>query len=546
VIGTGAGGGVMIQQLTEAGMRVVAIQRGPLLTTTDFLNNDELEIIIRDSLFSPGQVETWRPDDATPTVKGRFNYMAHCVGGTMTHWAGWAWRYRPDDFHVLSREGPLAGASLTDWPFDYEELAPWYDVAERDFGVAGDAKSNPFGSPRTTGYPLPPHPPRTSSLMFASGARKLGYRPFPVPMAINSQDYGGRAACMYGGACQQYGCPINAKATTFSVSLPRARATGKLELRANATAFEITVGEDGRARTVRYLDEHRKEHEVAARHVVVSGNAVGTPQLLLGSKSARFPDGLANSSGLVGRNLTYHHFSYVAYVTGEPTRGFLGLETHAAIDDLHASDPRRGFIRGGVVADMNMGNKQPIAYGLVQHPGHPGSKRGWGAAYKRYLRDFPRAGGILSVLEDLPMESNRIDLDPDVKDDLGLPAPRITHRQHPNDVAMNRWFGERQLEIAEAAGAVEKWVVASPTFDLGQPGAAVQGSAHFHGTCRMGDVPSRSVVDRWCRAHDVPNLWVVDGSVFPTAGGYNPTLTILANAYRVADHFVRAAKRLDI
>jgi choline dehydrogenase-like flavoprotein len=382
--------------------------------------------------------------------------------------------------------------------------------------------------------------------MFSDGARKLGYSPFPVPMAINSQEYGGRAACMYGGACQQYGCPINAKATTFSVSLPRARATGKLDLRANAMAFEITVAADGRARSVRYLDEHRKEREVFASHVVVAGNAVGTPHLLLNSTSSKFPGGLANSSGLVGRNLTYHHFAYVGYIAAEPTHHFTGLETHAAIDDLHASDSERGFIRGGVVADMNMGSKQPIAYGLVMHAGHPGSKRGWGAEYKQYLREFPRAGGILSVLEDMPMESNRVDLDPEVKDAFGLPAPRITHRQHPNDVAMNRWYGERQLEIAEAAGAAQKWLITAPEFAVGEPGVSMRGSAHFHGTCRMGDVPGRSVVDRWCRAHDVPNLWIVDSSVLPTAAGYNPTLTILANAYRVADHFVRSAKRMDI
>jgi choline dehydrogenase-like flavoprotein len=317
-------------------------------------------------------------------------------------------------------------------------------------------------------------------------------------------------------------------------------------LRANATAFEITVAPDGRARSVRYLDAQRRESEVLARHIVVSGNAVGTPQLLLSSKSARFPDGLANTSGLVGRNLTYHHFAYVGYFANEPTLTFTGLETHAAIDDLHASDSRRGFIRGGVIADMNMGSKQPIAYALVQHPGYEPAKRGWGASYKKYLRQFPRAGGILSVLEDVPVESNRVDLDPEVKDALGLPAPRITHKQHPNDVAMNRWYAERQLEMADAAGAVEKWVVSAPEFAIFKPGISIKGSAHFHGTCRMGDVPSRSVVDRFCRAHDVPNLWVVDGSVFPTAGGYNPTLTILANAYRVADHFVRAGKHMEL
>jgi len=214
---------------------------------------------------------------------------------------------------------------------------------------------------------------------------------------------------------------------------------------------------------------------------------------------------------------------------------------------LHGSEPRRGFIRGGVVADINMAGKQPIAHALLGNSGHPTAKRGWGADYKKFLRSFPRAGGIIGILEDLPMETNGIDLDPDVKDAYGLPAPRITHRQHANDVAMNQWYSKRQLEIAQAAGAVESWVVGGEGIGISDdPKSAVRGSAHFHGTCRMGDVPSRSVVDRWCRAHDVPNLWVVDGSVMPSSGGYNPTLTILANAYRVADHFVRSAKRMEL
>jgi choline dehydrogenase-like flavoprotein len=532
----------MVQELTEAGFRVVALQRGPLLTAADFLNNDELEVVVRDTLFSPDQVETWRPDESTPAVKGRFNYVAHCVGGTMTHWAAWSWRFRPDDFNVLSTVGPVAGASLADWPYTYEDLAPWYDKAERDFGVAGDARANPFGAPRTSDYVLPPHPPRGSSRLFSRGARKLGYTPFPVPMAINSREYGGRAGCMYGGACQQYGCSVHAKATTFSVCIPRARATGKLDLRPNSMAVEITLGADGRARSVRYLDGQRREQEVFARWIVVAGNAIGTPQLLLSSKSAKFPDGLANSSGLVGKNLTYHHVAFVAYLAEEPTFHFTGLETHAGIDDLHRSDPKRGFIRGGVIADMNMSCKQPIMYATLHHDGREATKRGWGTGYKDYLRGFSRAGGIVSILEDLPMESNRVDLDPEIKDGFGLAAPRITHRQHANDIAMNRWYTERQLEIAEAAGVAEKWVISSFAVSDTNP---MPGSAHFHGTCRMGSDPARSVVDPWCRAHDVPNLFVVDSSVLPTSGGYNPTLTILANAYRAADHFVRTVRTMD-
>jgi len=542
VIGTGAGGGVMIQQLCAAGLSVVALERGRALNTSHFISDDELSVVIRDELFSPGQLETWRPDENTPTETGRFNMLAYCVGGTITHWAGWAWRFRPDDFKVLSTEGALAGANLADWPFTYEELAPYYDQAEREFGVAGKAGANPFGSPQTQEYPNPPHPDRRMGKIFTRGAEKLGLHPFPVPMAINPRPYGGRPACMYGGACQQYGCHIGAKATTFSVSLPRALATGRLDLRARARATEITLEEDGLARSVRYLDAAGAEQEVFARQFVVAGGPVGTAHLLLTSKSSSFPRGLANSSDQVGRNLTLHTGPSVSFVVDEPARGFTGLETHTGLDDWHASDARRGFIRGGVVADFNMTTKQPIMYATLGSDGNAEAKRGWGADYKSFLRDFPRTVGMIGILEDLPMESNRIDLDPHVNDTQGMPAVRITHRQHPNDVAMARWYEERMLDLADAAGAQKKWAIRALS-GIDEPG---RGGAHIHGTCRMGEDPERSVVDRWCRSHDVKNLWVVDGSVFPTSGGYNPTLTILANAYRVADHFIAEGKKQSL
>ncbi|MCZ6783059.1 MAG: GMC family oxidoreductase, partial [Proteobacteria bacterium] len=477
------------------------------------------------------------------TETGRFNLLAYCVGGTMTHWAAWSWRFRPDEFKVLSSEGPVEGASLVDWPIDYDELAPFYEKAEWEFGVAGAAAGNPFEGPRKRGYPLPPHPPRTASERFAVAATASGLHPFPVPMAINSRPYDGRPMCMYGGACQQYGCPIHAKATTLSVCIPKALATGKLDLRPGCRATEIVLGDDGRVRSVRYLDGEGKEQEVRARQLVVSCSAIGTPHLLLMSKSGSFPQGLANSSGLVGRNLTLHVAGYVNFVVDEPTRGYAGLETHAAFDDWHASDSKRGFIRGGVVAEMNMGSKQPIMYATMSPAGHPTAARGWGPAFKDFLRDFPRTIGVVAILEDLPMEENRIDPDPEVVDGQGLPAVRITHRQHPNDTAMATWYNNRMLELADAAGATKKWALAGFYGEGGQP---AKGGAHFHGTCRMGDDPARSVVDRWCRSHDVPNLWVVDSSFLPTSGGYNPTLTILANAYRVADHFVREVKRQSL
>jgi choline dehydrogenase-like flavoprotein len=542
VIGTGAGGGVMIQELTAAGLRVVALQRGPFLKPGDF-DDDELRTIIRDQVFSPDQVETYRYDEQSPTETGRFNYTANCVGGTMTHWAAWSWRFRPDDFRVLSAEGAVAGASLADWPITYDEIEPFYQRAEWDFGVSGDAEGNPFGAPRKKAYPSPAHPGRTASDRVVRATRKLGYHPFPTPVAINSRSYGDRPECVHGGACLGYGCPIGAKATSLSICIPRALATGKLDLRPHATAREITIGKDGRARSVRYLDQRGKEHEVFARSIVVAGNAIGTSHLLLMSTSGSFPHGLANSSGLVGRNLTLHHVAAVAFTIDEPSHGSTGLHSHAAFDDLHPSDPKRGFIRGGVVGEANSPTNQPLSFGLVTYPGYP-AKRSWGRELKDYLRKFPRAVALAAVLEDLPMEANRIDLDPTVKDGHGLPAPRITHRQHPNDFAMNRWFTKRMMDVADAAGAREKWD--AEFYSLPTERSAMKGFMHFHGTCRMGDDPKRSVVDRWCRSHDVENLWIVDGSVFPTSGGYNPTLTILANAYRVAEHFVAEAKRRNV
>ncbi len=542
VIGTGAGGGVMIKELTGAGFRVVALERGPFLQAAQF-TDDELSLVARDELFSPDQIETSRHDESSPTQTGRFNNLAHCVGGTMTHWSAWSWRFRPDEFRVRSTEGLVAGASLVDWPISYDDMEPFYEQAEWEFGVSGDAQANPFGAPRKKGYPNPAHPLKKAALNVSEGAEKLGYHPFHGPTAINSRAYGGRPSCVYGGTCVFFGCPIHAKATSLSVLIPKALATKRLDLRPNAMVTEIPLGEDGRARSVRYLDQKGAGHEVFARHVVVSAGAIGSPPILLGSTSGLFPQGLANSSGLVGKNLTFHVHPLVQYLIDEPALGMTGINLTVAVDDLHSSDPKRGFIRGGVFGEAS--SSTPIAHANNAY-GFPGLERMWGQGFKDYLRTFPRQIALMGFLEDLPMEANGVDLDPTVKDKFGLPVPRITHRQHPNDIAMYRWYTERMMEIAEAAGAVEIWVPDAPFANLSEEKAMPGAVGHFHGTCRMGDDPGTSVVDRWCRTHDVPNLWVVDGSFFPTSGGYNPTLTILANAYRVADHFVAEARRQNL
>jgi len=542
VIGTGAGGGVMIDQLTAAGFSVIALERGPDLPVSEF-DDDELRNSIRDQVFSANQLETYRSTENETAQPGKISDIGHCVGGSMTHWAAWSWRFRPDEFNVLSTEGPVAGASLADWPIDYAELEPWYEKAEWDFGVSGIAGSNPFEGTRRKAYPNPAHPPRVCSAKFTAGSKKVGYTPFPVPMAINSRAYGNRPACVHGGACRAYGCPIGAKGTTYSISLPRARATGLLDLRANATVFDLPL-KDGKITGARYLDEDGKEQEIFARQTVVSAGSIGTPHLLLMSTSSAFPNGLANGSGQVGRHLSFHHHPTAAGLFDVDLRSYTGIETHAAFDDLHPSDASRGFIRGGVVAELNTLTHQPIAHALVLPPA-PSNDRQWGAPLKRHIGNFNKTMVIAAICEELPMPDNRVDLDPTHTDRFGLPVPRITKRQHPNDVAMYRWYEKKLLAVVQASGASITWPGRSPGVHIGD-GAHQSSNAHNHGTCRMGNGAESSVVDRWCRSHEVPNLWVVDGSVMPTNGGYNPTLTILANAYRVADHFITESRRLSL
>lgn len=545
VIGTGAGGGVMLQELTQAGFKVVALERGPKLNAMDFMSDDELSIQIRDELFSPGQLESWRPDSGSTTLQGKFNNLAYCVGGTITHWGAWTWRFREDEFKVRSTEGPVVGASLVDWPISYGDMEPWYEKAEGELGVSGTSGANPVEAPRKTTFPNPPHPDTATTPHVRRALEALGYKHFPVPMSINSQPYNGRPGCTYGGACGGYGCPISAKASTLAIHIPKAIATGNLDLRADARVTELAVGSDGKVSGVRYMDSQGKEQEVKAKQVILSAGAIGSPHLLQMSQSSSFPDGLANSSGLVGKNLTYHHFPIVIYTLDQPTFNYTGIETLVATDDLHPSDSARGFIRGGVITDGNPFVKQPLGYSLGALNGHPNLDRAWGSKLKQALRDFPKQAQLTAILEDLPMESNRVDLDPDLKDQDGLPVPRITHAQHPNDLAMFQWFEKRMFDIADEAGAITSWAPTS-SYRLVDEFSAMQGSVHIHGTCRMGDDPNKSVVDRWCRSHDVKNLWIVDGSFFPTAGGYNPTLTLMANAHRVADHFISEGKKGSI
>ena len=396
-------------------------------------------------------------------------------------------------------------------------------------GISGQRVNSPFVAPMSKDYPLPPMPLKASGALFNIAAAKLGLTVVNGPIAIISKPYMGRSACVNCGMCSGFGCHVKARSSSAVTMIPAAIKTGKCEVRTNAYVREIATDASGRVTGVTYFDANRREIFQKAKAVVLSANAGESARLLLMSTSARFPNGLANSNGIVGRYLMLGGGASASGLLEHPLNDYKGVVTGAGIVDYVASDPKRGFYGGGRMTAR--GFDTPISYGL--NGLQPGSAR-WGAAYKKALRE--EANHKMTVtcfVTQLPLETNRVDLDPDVKDDWGLPALRITSTSHPDDMKNMEFFRQKSIEVLEAAGATKVW--ASPVNDS-------RGGAHNRGTCRMGDDPKTSVVNKFHRAHDVPNLFVVDGSNLVTGGRNHPTMTIQALAFRAADHIVRAAK----
>jgi len=493
-------------------MSVVVLERGPWYKRGDF-TEDEIGFKRRHFLWPTVEEEprTWRPNAQTaseklsPEVQIFSNAM--CVGAGTIHYSAISWRFHESDFRVKSIDGPVAGTSIEDWPIGYEEMEPYYEKAEWTIGVSGKGWSNPFDPPRKREYPLPPVARNSAGAITEKGCRSLGFHAFPTPVAILSQPYDGRPGCINKGFCSGYGCPVGAKSSTLEALLPKALATGKCDLRPHSMVREFPLDSQGR----------------------IAGG-VETPRLLLLSQSSRFPHGLANCSGLVGKNLMLHAPGPVVYaIFPEPLDGHKGSASTRVAQDFYKTDSRRGFIRGGFM--------HPRAHGgdLIDYALQPIHGARWGLKHKDSMRATWRYYLHSHCTgESLPVESNTVDLDPEVKDRFGLPVARITHANHENDVRLAVFLGERSKDIFEAAGATKVYVSAPRLRKLHN---------HQMGTCRMGNDAGRSVVDKFCRSHDVPNLFIIDASVFVTGAGLNPALTIEANAFRVCDYIVSEARR---
>ena len=381
---------------------------------------------------------------------------------------------------------------------------------------------------------MPPLPVKGCGVVFERGARKMGWHPYPAPLAILSQPRPGRSACVNCGFCLGFGCEVGAKSSSLSAAIPAAEATGRCEIRPNSYVHKIELDANGRAVGALYFDAQRNVHLQKAKAVILSANGAETPRLLLLSANQQFPDGLANSSGYVGKNLMLNGNGNVIGLFEHPLNDYKGFAPSRVVHDFYAIDPQKLGFYGGGGFDARF-DLTPIAFALSALP--PGTP-GWGKDFKAALaHSYTRTMEVACHGTSLPLERNSMSLDPELKDAWGLPALRMTYKDHPDDVKFINFLQDRAAELLDAAGAQKHW-----------SGFAGEQEIAFHllGTCRMGNDPKTSVIDTDHRTHDVKNLFLCDGSSLVTSGRGQPTMTIMALAFRAADRITALAKRGDL
>lgn len=534
VIGSGPAGGSVARELTRKGFDVVLLEQGRAVPPED-MEHDELGAFItgRWTNSNETQPQTYRQ---LPSQKAeRRNYLGYAmaVGGTSFHYTANYWRFRPIDFNEFSVRGGVKGAALADWPITYDELEPYYTAVEQAIGVSGAVSDNPGEPHHSRAYPLPPLNVTGPGVLLEYGCKQLGWSSKAAPMAILSRAYKGRQPCHNCGFCLAFPCEWGAKSGTNFTMVPEALLTGRCELRSQSYVRKIETNDAGRVTGVIYFDRDRREVVQRAKAVVLSANGAETPRLLLNSRSNRFPDGLANSSGMVGKHLMFNGNPGALGEFEHEVNAHRGPVVSRITHHFYEMDPALGLWGGGGF-DMRLSVPAMNAIFSI-----PRSEPQWGSAFKRRMRSwFSHVAEAAGHTSSLPVADNSVSIDPELKDAWGVPAIRTTYREHAQDMRLLQWFQERGVELLKAAGAT-----ATHANQIREdPGFAV----HLLGTCRMGNDASSSVVDKYHRAHDVRNLFIVDGSSFVTSGRGQPTLTIQALAFRAADHIAQFAQRAEI
>ena len=546
LVGVGLAGGILAKELGTAGLNVVAFERGNVLTREEYGVRDSIKFTKRLAMqeFMRHEPSTFRLS-ANERASVRYSTTS-ALGGRMLTWTGQSARFSRDVFNVYTNEiasgiaeraeADLTGYDIQDWPIDYDDLEPYYEKFEWEFGVSGGGTPNPFAAPRKKGFPLPPLRRNAKMELFEAACKKLGYHPYQNAGGILSQPYRPpapydtrieeRPACVYCGHCNNYGCHVHAKAAPGYTVIPVAMQMSNVHIRTNCKVFRIDSDGAGTVTGISYFANNGEVRQQRARVVILCGFVFENTRLLLlsGNVEGR---GLANSSGQVGKGLCGHgDVRTVGLFDDYVVNSFIGPNTAAIrMDDFNGNNFDHtgvGFIRGAALGTSGDGTP-------VQRYAHvpPGMRR-WGKQYKDYLaRYYTRNFEINSATETLPHQDNFIDLDPDIKDNWGVPVPRLTFSFHQNELRMQRFISEIQQKVMRVAGANRLWTR--------QPR---RGQRWIGGT-RMGNDPATSVLNGYCQSHDVPNLFILGASAFTTLSGYPATATIGALCYRTAEYIKR-------
>jgi choline dehydrogenase-like flavoprotein len=501
IIGVGAAGGVLLQRLARAGFSVIGFDAGPFWDTERDWVSDEAgshKLYWNDLRITGGE---------NPIALGA-NNSGKGVGGGSVHWAAFAPRFHPSDFRIHSED-----SVGVDWPFQYDVIKPWYELLEREMPVAGPAYF-PWGHPH--GYPYGPYPLGGVADALVRGCTNLGIRVVAGgPMAIISGAFGDRQHCIYRGFCIQ-GCKVGAKQSTLVSHVPDAIERGA-EIRDRCMVTRINLGKNGLVTGVTYKDSEEREHEQRCRLVIVSGYAIETPRLLLNSACPGHEDGLANSSGMVGKYLMVQAGNVILGRFSEPVRMYKAPPANALTEEFYETDPARDFARGFAIQTVG---PLPIAFAKQMMV----AKGAWGWGLRRVMMDYNHWAAFGLLGEILPWPDNRVELAEET-DQHGMRVARITFSLKENDHKLIEFGKNKTMEVMWAAGAEE--VVQEPRY------------AHLIGGARMGSDPDTSVVNKFGRTHEIPNLFCCDGSILPTQGSANPGLTIQALAARTAEHIIR-------
>ena len=549
IVGLGAVGGVAALPLTTAGLEVTALEAGTWLSRTDFAP-DELRNNVRGWPRSVqkanNEIPVHRPNASAPDSPRRLVHpMMNAVGGTSLHYWGQSWRLNPWDFKVTSETRRRYGASripkgstVEDWPFDLVELEPYYDHAEYALGISGqagnirgkiDARGNIFEGPRQRAYPMPPLRGTGFTDLMASAARRLEWHPFPGPAAVNSEPYEDRAACVYHGFCSRGGCHVGAKNSTAVSTIPKAQATGRLNVVTEAHVTKISVNGDGRMNGVTYLIDGESYFQPAAAVLLATYTYENVRTLLL-SKSKAYPNGLSNNHAQVGKHYLSHNTGAgVLALFPSSLNTWYGLPAQGIAVDNWADDnfdhADLDFVGGGNLWVYT--ERQPIAAANMNTFGRAPR---WGSRWKAFIKEnADRWTGSYLQKTTLPYEDNYLDLHPTVKDPLGFPVCRITADFKDNEKRAAAFIQDKMVQWFMEAGAVE-----TVRQSIGTMGP----TTHAYGGTRMGDDADANVVDRWGFSHEAPNLGILGASVMGTSGAHNPTLTAQALAWRTAAHLI--------